>query len=154
MFQHLVKCLDERPQLHLFMMRLNGKCQVILLSILPSYCEAAVLLHGAHFLLRAAHHVNPTETYSHISTDFTLLIGEHKSIFTIKHLESSPASPYNGKKKTALLHWIPQQLMSFGFRFLPLKVKRDDSHGHMYCTYIYNIYIHNICHSMQLPYNP
>lgn len=80
MFQHLVKCLDERPQLHLFMMRLNGKCQVILLSILPSYCEAAVLLHRAHFLFAAAHQVPPTETYSHISTDFTLLIGEHREL--------------------------------------------------------------------------
>lgn len=72
MFWHIVKSLDKLSQLDPSRIRLNGNCQVILLSTLLSYCEAAMLLHRAYFLLAAAHQVPPAMTYRHVPTAHAL----------------------------------------------------------------------------------
>ena len=64
MLRHLVESLDNLSQLDPSRIRKNSNCQVILLSIILSYCEAATLLHRAYFTPTVAHQIPPTMTYS------------------------------------------------------------------------------------------
>lgn len=95
--------------------RLNGNCQVNLLSILLSYCEAATLLHRACFIPAAAHQIPPTVTYS-VSLGFANAscpshLDDLRAWWARNPLTTRPLQFYSsflcsGKKNIALLHWI------------------------------------------------
>lgn len=151
MFQHLVKSLDKLSQIDPFMMRLDGNCQVILLSTLLSYCKAAVLLHGAYFLLGAAHQVPPSETYSHTSTHFTSLIWERRELVIHLNSQASRVLSYlsiQWEEKDCNAPLDTSTTDEFGFRIPPTGGKeREDSNGHMYFI---NIYIHIYTHELYI----